>query len=55
MTLCEEGILHKGDGKDHQREGYYQWCGPLYKKRYTISGEREKLLWTIEDEYEMIG
>ena len=38
MTLCEEGTLVKGDGRDHSRQGYYQWYGALY----------------IEDEYEMI-
>ena len=57
MTLCEEGVLQKGDGRDHQREGYYQWWGMLYKKRTTCLGRPrgEELLYTIEDEYEMIA
>ena len=54
MTLCEEGTLVKGDGRDHFREGYYQWYGPLYKKRCSTDGKRDSLLWVIEDEYEMI-
>ena len=55
MTLCEEGILVKGDGRDHFRPGYYQWYGPLYKKRWSTDGKKETLLWTIEDGYEMIS
>ena len=55
MTLCEEGILVKGDGREHFRPGYYQWHGPLYKKRWSTDGKKESLLWTIEDEYEMIS
>ena len=55
MTLCEEGILVKGDGRDHFRQGYYQWYGPLYKKRWTSEGKKDTLLWVIEDEYDMIS
>ena len=29
MTLCEEGTFRKGDGRDHLRDGYYQWYRPL--------------------------
>ena len=55
MTLCEEGLLVKGDGRDHFRKGYYQWYGPLYRKRCTSEGTKETFLWVIEDEYEMLS
>ena len=57
MTLCEEGTFRKGDGRDHLRDGYYQWYRPPYKKRSTtLTPESScKLLWTFEDEYEMIS
>ena len=29
MTLMEEGVLEKGDGHNHHRQGYYRWWGPL--------------------------
>ena len=54
-TLCEEGILVKGDGRDHFRQGYYQWYGLLYRKRWASEGKKDTLLWVIEDEYEMIS
>ena len=55
MTLCEEGTLVKGDGRDHFRDGYFQWYRPLYKSRSTTIGPKTQLLWVIEDEYEMIS
>ena len=47
--------LRKGDGRDHLRDGHYQWWGPLYKKRSTTISPKGswQLLWVIEDEYEM--
>ena len=38
MTLCEEGTLRKGDGRDHLRDGHYQWYGPLYVKMKVHEG-----------------
>lgn len=32
MTLLEENVSEKGDGRDHYREGYFRWYGPIGEK-----------------------
>ena len=55
MTLMEEGVLEKGDGHNHHREGYYRWWGPFCRKRTGMNSGVERLQFSIEDEYTEIS
>ena len=51
FTLMEDGIIEKGDGSNHYREGHYRWNGPLFKERVVIRNGKEELLFRISDEF----
>ncbi len=55
MTLMEEGVLEKGDGHNHRREGYYRWWGPPCRTRTGMNSGVEHLLVCIEDGYTEIS